>query len=321
MTTSPTPNPSCPDCQATMRSHGKRADGRRRFKCFTCRKVHTEGRQHLFGRMRIDEERALTALNMLVEGSSVRATERCTGIHRDTLLRLLRFAGDACERFMAEAIRDVEVGNVELDELWSFIRAKEARKGSDDPREGDSYCFLALERTSKLVLTWHLGRRTAQHCDAFIEKLDRATAGDFQVTSDGFNAYPNAIGYHLGTRTSFATLVKEFHGEPTGERRYSPGALTGVERTVVHGDPDPAKICTSYIERLNLSVRTHLRRWTRLTCAFSKCWENHKAAMSLFLAHYNWCRMHRILKMTPAMKADIARKPWSMRELIAAAVD
>lgn len=196
---------------------------------------------------------------------------------------------------------------------------KEANRVDDDPREGDSYTFLALERTSKLILAWHMGRWTAQHCDTFVEKLDRATAGRFQVTSEGFAAYPGALGFHLGARTDYAVLVKEFRGEPTGERRYSPGKLTGTEKASVHGNPDPKRICTSYIERMNLSVRTHLRRWTRLTCAFSECWENHKAAMSLFLAHYNFCRMHQTLKTTPAMAAELTRKPWSLRDLLTAA--
>ena len=221
-----------------------------------------------------------------------------------------------------QPLPDLPVKDVELDELWSFIRCKEAHKersGSDDPREGDSYTFLALERTSKLIVTWHMGRRTAQHCDAFVEKLDRATSGRFQLSSDGFSSYPGAVGFHLGTRTDYAVLVKEFGGEPTGERRYSPGKLTGTEKTVIHGNPDPKRISTSYIERMNLSVRTHLRRWTRLTCAFSKCWENHKAAMSLFLAHYNFCRMHQTLRMTPAMAAELTRQPWSLRELLTAA--
>ncbi|MEM7048871.1 MAG: hypothetical protein AAF604_04390 [Acidobacteriota bacterium] len=187
------PNPTCPTCEATMRSHGKRADGRRRFKCFTCKKVHTEAREHLFGEMRVDEEKALMALALLCEGSSVRAVCRVTHLHKSTVLRLLKLAGDRAEQVMRNRIRDVPVEDVECDETWSYVGRKERSKkkdGIEDPQEGDAYAWIGLCRSSKLVLCWHLGRRNNLGADAFAEKLDYATAGtsrsaptDFSPTS------------------------------------------------------------------------------------------------------------------------------------------
>lgn len=282
----------------------------------------SEERESLFADMRVPEDKALIALHMLCEGSSVRAVSRVTGLHKGTVLKLLVAAGEACERFMAERIVGVPVADVELDEVWSFIQAKERTKveqGDDDPQRGDAYCFIALESNSKLVLAWHLGRRTVPHTDAFVEKLSRATDGRFQLTTDGFRPYPDAIGYHLGHRTDYATLIKQFGSSPDGERRYSPARLTGTDRARVHGDPKPGRVCTSYVERFNLSLRTSMRRWTRLTIAFSKCWRNHKAAVALFIAFYNFCTIHSSIRMTPAMSADLARRPWSLRDLLEAA--
>jgi Proteobacterial transcriptional regulator-like domain len=146
-----------------------------------------------------------------------------------------------------------------------------------------------------------------------------ATAGQFQVTTDGLNTYPGSIGYHLGTRTDYATLVKQYGSTGTEEqRRYSPPRIIGTERTVIHGEPDRARICTSHIERQNLTVRMQMRRFTRLTNGFSKKWENLRAALALHFAHYNLCRMHSSIRMTRAMKADVTRTPWTMAELLAA---
>jgi transposase-like protein/IS1 family transposase len=312
----------CQDCKRKCRKHGLNRNGTQRFRCGECKKTVSEERENLFGAMRVPEDKALMALHLLVEGMSVRGTSRVTGLHKTTLLKLLVDVGERCERMLAERIVGVPVEDVEIDEVWSFIQAKEktkVRQQDTNPERGDAFCFLALERTSKLILAWHLGRRTAQHTDTFVEKLARATDSRFQVTSDGFNAYPNAIGYHLGARTDYAVLVKKYGAEPEGERRYSPAQLTGTERTPIHGEPNMERACTSYVERMNLSVRTFMRRWTRLTICFSKCWRNHKAAIALFIAHYNFCRMHSAVRMTPAMAAGIARQPWTLRDLIVAA--
>ncbi len=169
-----------------------------------------------------------------------------------------------------------------------------------------------------MVLAHHVGRRTSDHADAFVEKLDNATEGRFQVITDGFGGYPEAIAYHLGTRTDYAVLIKEFGTETAEERRYSPPRIIGTTKTRIHGNPDQARVCTSHVERLNLDNRMKCRRFTRLTNAFSKKWKNHRAAVALTVAHYNLCKMHSAIRMTPAMKAGVVSSIWGIGGLLAA---
>ncbi len=182
---------------------------------------------------------------------------------------------------------------------------------------GDAYCFVAIERNTKLVLTWHLGRRTTRDTEAFTEKLNEATAGEFQITTDGFAAYRDAVSYSLGTGVDFAQLIKVYAAAPEGERRYSPAEVVSTEVVPVIGHPNPDKICTSHVERQNLSIRMGMRRMTRLTNAFSKKWENLKAAYALWFAFYNFCRVHQSLRVTPAMGAGISNHVWNLGELLA----
>ena len=224
-------------------------------------------------------------------------------------------------RLLAELVTDVEVHDVETSELWAFVGMKETtreRLGLGDPRVGDAYAFLAMERDSKLILAWHLGRRTAEHTDAFAEKLGRATAGRFQLTTSGLAAYREAVSFHLGERTDYATLVKEVGpGKGSDEGRRLPPRIVGVKKNRVHGDPDPARVCTSHAERGALTFRMQSRRFTRRTNAFSKSWRHHRAALALQLAHYNLCWMHASIRMTPAMKAGVVGRPWKLEELLA----
>lgn len=314
---------NCPTCDRAMRKHGTRADGRRRFRCVDCKTVQTEARLHLFGDMRIDENTGLMALQLLCEGSSVRAVARVTGLHKGTILNLLVLAGERVERFMEQAIKDVPVEDVECDETWSYISCKERTKkknGITDPQQGDAYAWLALERSSKLVLCWHLGRRTNQCADAFAEKLASATSGRFQVSTDGFEAYVDSLSYHLGERTDYAMIKKEFGYDKEGQRHYAPPSLISSEKTVIYGSPDEKRVCTSHVERLNMSLRNGMKRATRLTIAFSRCFRNHKAALALWLGYYNFVKSHRSIRMPPTMKAGVTSRPWSMRDLIEAAM-
>lgn len=170
------------------------------------------------------------------------------------------------------------------------------------------------------MLAWHLGRRNSWDTHDFMEKLSAATADRFQLTTDGLNTYPDAVEYNLGARVDYAQLVKEFGAEGGEEqRRYAPPRLIGAEKIAVYGDPDEARICTSHIERSNWTLRGHLRRMTRLSNGFSRKRANLRAALALFFAYYNFCRMHRSIRMTPAMAAGITRKPWAMADLLAAA--
>lgn len=305
-----------------MIRYGKTGAGRQRYWCRRCRATTSEpAPRSPIHPLRIPLERAVLCLRLLVEGGSIRAAERITGTHRDTIGRLVLVAGGRCERLLAELVRDVPVQDVETSELWAFVGMKEATKerlGLADPRAGDAYAFLAMERESKLVLAWHLGRRTAEHADAFAEKLDRATAGRFQLTTSGLAAYREAVSFHLGARTDYATLVPEV-GPPevAGDRRPGPPRIVGVRKDRVHGDPDPARVCTSHAERGALTFRMQSRRFARRTNAFSKSWRYHRAALALQLAHYNLCWMHSSIRMTPAMKAGVVARPWGIEDLLA----
>ncbi len=315
----------CPHCQSETKKFGRKPDGRQRFRCLslTCRKVSSETRERPLGDLRLPVGRALLCLNLLCEGNSVRSIERITGTEKKTILRLLVQVGDGCERLLAETIQAVPVQDVEADELWTFIQAKQgtcARRKIANPDAGDAYCYFGIERTSKLILAWHLGRRNGWDAHDFMEKLARATAGDFQLSTDGFNGYPGAVEYNLGARVDYAQVVKEF-GNVGGEegRRYAPPHLIGQEKIVVSGTPDEDRICTSHVERSNWTLRGHLRRFTRLSNGFSRKKANLRAALALYFAYYNFVRMHKSIRMTPAMKAGIARKPWSLADLLTAA--
>jgi IS1 family transposase len=204
----------------------------------------------------------------------------------------------------------------------TFSGTTKKAQGSTESTLGDAYTFVAIERRTKLVIAWHLGRRTARDTVEFTEKIYKAVEGTtnrFQVTTDGFVAYPDAIAYSLGTRVDFAQLVK-IYAQPEqggGERRYSPAEVVEAIPTPVFGNPDPERISTSHVERQNLTMRMMMRRLTRLTNAFSKKWENLRAALALHFAYYNFCRIHKTIRCTPAMEAGIAKSIWTLQDLLA----
>lgn len=195
-------------------------------------------------------------------------------------------------------------------------KQKQVQPG-DDPRFGDAYCFVAMETHSKLVLNFTLGKRNQETTDTFIEGVRLATSRKrFQITTDGFAPYRSAIPTTLPDRADFAQLIKVYRASPEGEQRYSPAEVVSTEVVPVMGNPDPKKICTSHIERQNLTMRMQIRRFTRLTNGFSKKFANHWAALCLWFAFYNFCRVHSKLRCTPAMEAGIADHIWSVRELL-----
>jgi IS1 family transposase len=200
------------------------------------------------------------------------------------------------------------------------VWCKEKNNREDIAHRGDAYCFVAIERQSKLILTWHLGRRSAEDTGIFIDKLDQATSGEFQLTTDGFAAYPEAVHYSLGTRVDFAQLVKVYAAPRDNEQRYSPASVVNAIPVPRWGTPDPQQICTSHVERHNLSLRMQLRRLTRLTNAFSKKWENLKAALAVYFVYYNFMRTHQSLRVTPAMEARLTDHVWSWEELLEYAI-
>jgi IS1 family transposase len=269
--------------------------------------------------MRLPLDKAESILKLLVEGMSVRSVERVTGVHRDTILRLLVLAGERCERLMQRKIENVTVRDVEVDELWGFCQKKEAqRREGDGPQVGDAWCFVAIERNSKLILAHHLGKRNNASTRTFIDKLRLATSENhYQLTTDGFHLYPHAIHEALYDRVSYAKLVKVYASPREGEQWYSPGDVVDAVPCPVFGRPDRKRICTSHIERQNLSIRMGMRRMTRLTNAFSKKWENLQAAYSLWFTFYNFCRIHKTLRVTPAMESGTTDHIWSLGEILA----
>lgn len=267
-------------------------------------------------------DKATLALKLLVEGSSVRSIERVTGLHRDTILKVLVVAGKKCEILMGRMIVNVPVTDVQCDEIWGYVFKKEAHKlpaEANDEAIGDACCFVAIERNYKLILNFALGRRSQATTDVFIEGLLQATAPQrVQLSTDGFQPYVSAITTTLSDRCEFAQLVKVYAQAPEEERRrYSPPDVTSAEKVPVMGNPNPDKICTSHVERQNLTMRTHMRRLTRLTNAFSKKWDNLWAALCLHFAWYNFVRVHQTLRVTPAMQAGITATPWSIAKLLA----
>jgi len=292
-----------------------------RWKCQQCGKRFTEPREKPFGAdVRIPAEKVRMILNCLVEGNSVRATARLCDVEPKTVLTMLRLAGENCERIMRRLVVSVPVTDVQCDEIWGFVQKKEAHKWpweSENNSIGDAYTFVAIERHSKLILNFALGRRDQATTDAFIEGLRAATSPQrFQLSADGFQPYIQAVDGTLADRVDFAQLIKVYAFPREGEQRYSPAEVADVVRKPIIGNPDSGKICTSHVERANLTMRMQIRRLTRLTNAFSKKWENLWAALCLYFAWYNFVRIHQTLRITPAMAAGIVDRAWGLENLI-----
>jgi transposase-like protein/IS1 family transposase len=311
----------CPDCRIACRRFGKHRNGLRRFRCAECGTTYTEAHAKPLADMTIPLETAILALKLLIEGSSIRTVERITELHRDTIMRLLVLAGEKCATLIGKRIKNLEPRDVECDELWGYIKKKEGHKGvkeEDDESIGDSYCFVAIERNTKLVMNIALGRRNQKTTDVFIEGLrDSIKPGHhFQITTDGFAPYVSAIQTTFGEQVDFAQLIKVYKAGTEGEARYSPATVESVKIVPLIGDPDPKRICTSIVERQNLTIRMQMRRLTRLTNAFSKKFENLWAAYCLHFAYYNFCRIHKSLRVTPAMESNLTDHVWTIEELL-----
>jgi transposase-like protein/IS1 family transposase len=311
---------TCHSCRIVCKRFGKHRNGLQRFRCNQCQKTFTEDHQRPLDEMRLPLDKAVNVLQLLLEGMSVRSVERVTGVHRDTILRLLVLAGDRCRRLMQQKIEHLPVRDVEADEIWGYVGKKQGhvRPGEESgPQIGDAYCFVAMERNTKLVLAFHLGRRNRVHTEAFLNKLRYATSnGRFQLSTDGFNAYPPSVGLTLADRVDYAQIIKVYGAPRDGEQRYSPAEVISTETVPVMGKPNMWRVCTSHIERQNLSIRMGMRRMTRLTNAFSKKWENLEAAYYLWFAFYNFCRVHKSLRITPAMEAGVTDHEWNISELV-----
>jgi IS1 family transposase len=251
-------------------------------------------------------------LSMLVEGSSMRSISRITRVSINTVTKLLEDAGRACAAYHDENVIGVQSQLIQCDEIWSFCYAKEknvAKAKAAPEGAGDVWTWTAIDRDNKMILSYEIGDRSAATAIEFMDDLRRRLATRVQLTTDGHKAYLEAVEGAFGADIDYAMLIK-LYGEPTGqrghERKYSPAACTGIRQVRIEGDPDPALVSTSHVERHNLTMRMGMRRFTRLTNAHSRKLANHLHMLSLYFVHYNFCRMHKSLRMSPAMAAGVA---------------
>jgi IS1 family transposase len=265
----------------------------------------------------LPRDKQIAVISALTEGCSIRATERLTGIHRDTIMRLGVRVGDGCDKLHDEMMQFVQVNRLELDELWSYVGKKQKRITPADSADlGDQYVFIGIDASLKAIISYRVGKRDGDNANVFLADLRCRIINRPEISSDGFSPYLEAVERSFGADCSYGQVIKQYHGEPAIDtaRRYSPGVVVGARRHRLIGNQ--RRVCTSYVERGNLTVRMQQRRFTRLTNGFSKKLENHIAAVGLFVAHFNLCRVHEALRITPAMAIGITDHIWSIGELI-----
>jgi IS1 family transposase len=258
----------------------------------------------------------------LVEGCSVRSTVRMTGVSKGAVVRLLVSVGKACADYQNATVRNVAAERVQVDEIWSFCYAKEKNATGDMWEKvgyaGDVWTFTAIDADTKLIISWLVGRRDAGCAAEFLQDVASRLTNRIQLTTDGHKMYLTAVHDAFGKDIDYAQLVKVYGNDPVeGAKRYSPAQCLGTERIRIIGGPNPRFISTSYVERQNLNMRMNMRRFTRLTNAFSKKLDNHIAMVALFHMHYNFARVHQTLRVTPAMEAGISQHVWSIQEIVA----
>jgi IS1 family transposase len=268
----------------------------------------------------------IAVLNLLVEGTSLRSITRLTRVHRTTIAKLMLRTDERLRPFMDARMKNLSLSHLELDEIWTFVRKKQGRLTATEAADtsiGDQYLFVALDEETKLIPVVTLGKRTRETTERFIRDLaSRVTLVEPyqrghrpQLSTDGWQSYRPAIEDAFGERADYGVIIKQFR-ESEQPGRYGPPELTNTDRRVINGRIDPFDICTSHVERSNLTIRTFLRRFTRLALGFSKKLECLEAAIWLYVAHYNFCRVHGSLPGTPAMAARLTGHPWTMEELL-----
>ena len=265
-------------------------------------------------------EKKLAVISALTEGCSIRSIVRMTGVHKKTIMKLLVEVGTRCQQMMDERMRGIRCEAVECDEIWTFVGKKEGVMKADErkanPEFGNQYTYIALDPISKVIPAFHVGKRDSINTHQFIEDLSRRIEGATQVSTDAWGPYSPAIARHFGNRANYATITKLYAATNPGPGRYAPPRVSGTEITEVLGVPDYSKVCTSYVERQNLTLRMKIARFHRLTLAFSRKLANLKAAVTLYFWSYNFCLIHRSIRMTPAMAAGITDRIWELDELV-----
>jgi IS1 family transposase len=264
-------------------------------------------------------EKRAAIVAALVEGNSIRATARMIGVSKDTVMKLAGDLGSACAAYQYDALRNLSCKRIQVDEIWSFVYAK----AKNVPQErvgqfgfGDVWTFTAIDADSKLCLSWSIGARDTETATEFMQDVAARLSNRVQITTDGHRMYLQAVEDAFGANVDYAQIVKIYGTAQEAEKRYSPAECIGCERNPVQGNPDPRHVSTSYVERANLTMRMGMRRFTRLTNAFSKKLANHAAAVALHFMHYNFCRIHQTLRITPAMAAGVAKSPWTVEDLV-----
>ena len=267
---------------------------------------------------RLSLARRTQIISCLVEGNSIRSTERMTDTHRDTIMRLLVETGEGCAALLDKEMRDLSCRRIQVDEIWAFVGKKRRNVVSTDDhsRVGDQWTFVAIDPETKLIPSHLVGKRSLPNAKAFLNDLASRLTNQVQLSSDAMPSYVEAVEEAFGADVDYGQQVKFYDAEPAGPGRYSPPKVSRVETATLMGNPDVAHISTSLVERQNLTMRMSMRRFTRLTNGFSKKVENHKAAVALHFAHYNFVRLHSTIECSPAMAAGVSRHLWSMEELV-----
>jgi IS1 family transposase len=268
---------------------------------------------------RLPLERRVQVVRSLVEGTSVRSTVRLTGVAKGTILKLLAEVGGACARYQDRVMRDLRCRRLQLDEIWCFVYAKDKNMPLDKmgrPGFGSIWTWVAIDAETKLVPSWLVGLRDLDHAKRFVGDLAARLANRVQLTSDGLRVYLEAIEEAFGGEVDHGVLVKHYGAALSDETRYSPPECIGCDRIPKVGNPDPAHISTSFVERQNLTMRMQMRRFTRLTNAFSRKVANHAHAVALHYMHYNFARRHQTLRVTPAMAAGVDRRLWTVEDIV-----
>jgi len=266
-------------------------------------------------------EKQVQIINSLCEGCSVRSTARLVGVEHKTVLRVMLRAGERCQRLLDEKMRNISARFMQVDEIHSYVQVRQKNLDPmrhDERTQGEQYVFIAMDAETKLIPSFIVGKRNAQNAYFLMHDLESRLATRVQLTTDGFKPYVNAVDDTFGANVDYAMLVKVYSGDESNRERYSPSDIVEAVSLPVTGNPKIERISTSHIERQNLTLRMQLRRFTRLTNAFSKKLENMKAALALHFAWYNFCRVHSTIRVTPAMAAGIADSIWSLSDLLTA---
>lgn len=269
---------------------------------------------------RLDADSRARIITALVEGCSLRSTSRMTGVAINTVVKLAVDAGAACSEYQNRLMRNLKCQRLQVDEIWSFCYAKAKNVtpeiAAKNPHAGDTWTFTGIDADTKLIPCWLIGPRDAVTARMFINDLAERLTERVQLTTDGLSVYLKAVERAFGHEIDYAQLVKIYGNDPEGEKRYSPAVCIGCEKHAQIGNPDPAHISTSYVERANLSMRMGMRRFTRLTNAFSKKIENHAAAVALYFQFYNFARVHKTLRCSPAMAAGVDNRLWEIKDIV-----